>query len=220
MLSLIYKLIINILPLFFAIVLHEIAHGVAAYCLGDDTAKKAGRFKLHTHFDLLGSFLIPLGLYLLKSPFLIGFAKPVPLDAKKFKDPLQDMALVAIAGPLCNFILAFLTSLLLRNVANDLQNSTLLNLLLNFLIINLALFFFNIIPIPPLDGSRVLAALLPSAMVKKFYALEPFGIFIVFTLEVISLQVSNITGYNVGLFENFVKIPLLSMMDFLLYTRS
>ncbi|MDR1333732.1 MAG: site-2 protease family protein [Holosporaceae bacterium] len=213
--ALIDSLLLNILPLLVAVVLHEISHGAVAYALGDDTAKKAGRFQLHTHFDLFGSFLIPLGLHIMNSPFLIGYAKPVPVDARNFKHPIQDMALVAIAGPLCNLILAIVSALCLKNmhIIADGQNLTFIaNLLLNFLMINLVFFFFNLIPIPPLDGSRILAVFLPIKILHKFYALEPFGFFIIFGIEIIGGYASNLIGYNFGIFHNFVKPAVLTMM--------
>ncbi|MDR2158246.1 MAG: site-2 protease family protein [Holosporaceae bacterium] len=212
-------LLLNILPLFVAIVLHEISHGVVAYWLGDDTAQKAGRFKLFTHFDLFGSFLIPLGLYLMNSPFLAGYAKPVPINVKKFKDPMTDMALVALAGPLCNLILAFLTAFILKNIhmsAEIFQEDIIAKLTFNFLVVNLALFWFNLIPIPPLDGSRILATFLPVRAAMKFYALESFGIFIIIGIELICSPISQIVGHNVGLLENLVKTPLLFTIRFLL----
>jgi len=216
MISRAIEILLSVLPLFVAIVLHEISHGVAAYCLGDDTAKKAGRFKLHTHFDLYGSFLIPLGLYLANSPFMFGYAKPVPVDDRKFKDPLLDMAIVAIAGPLCNLILAVIFSriLLEMNISGS-HISEIAKIILKFIAINIGLFLFNLIPIPPLDGSRIIAALLPRNMAAKFYCLEQFGIFIILGIELICKQISSLTGYNVGL-VNMLEVPYRGMLNILL----
>jgi Zn-dependent protease len=208
-------ILLKIVPLFFAIVLHEISHGLAAYSLGDDTAKKAGRFKLHTHFDLWGSFVIPLTLYLVHSPFLIGYAKPVPIDPRKFKDPMLDMALVAMAGPLCNILLAAFGTLLLKDMTYGYSDFT-VHMCLNFVIVNLALFFFNLIPIPPLDGSRILAAVIPVSWVRGFYAAEPFGFLIIISLQMLSQQISKLTGYNVELFSIFIEKPIRAILQMLL----
>ena len=214
--------ILQVVPLVIAIVLHEISHGVAAYLLGDDTAKKAGRFKLYTHFDLFGSFLIPLGLYLLHSPFLIGYAKPVPVDPRNFKDPVTDMALVGIAGPLCNLLLAVVTAMCIRSDVNvvsfnaDYAHYMVLQFAINFIVINLGLFFFNLIPIPPLDGSRIVAAFLPLKWLIKFYKIEPFGFIIIISIELLSRQISNLTGMQIGLFDSLIKTPLLATLKFLL----
>jgi Zn-dependent protease len=208
-------IVLKIVPLFFAIVLHEISHGLAAYSLGDDTAKKAGRFKLYTHFDLWGSFLIPLSLYLMHAPFLIGYAKPVPVDPRKFKDPLVDMALVAIAGPLCNILLAAFGAVILKNMTYGYSEFT-IQLCLSFIVVNLALFFFNLIPIPPLDGSRILAAVIPKSYVGRFYSIEPFGFLIIISLQIASKQISELSGYNVELFYIFIEKPLRAILSMLL----
>lgn len=206
-------IIFKIFPLFLAIVFHEVSHGVAAYYLGDDTAKVAGRFKLHTHFDLWGSFLIPLGLYLAHAPFLIGYAKPVPVNPYKFKDPLVDMALVAIAGPLYNLIAGAVCAIALKNIGEGL----LFQFLLNFSIVNFALFFFNLIPIPPLDGSRIIAAIIPKKFVMKYYTLEPFGFILIIGLELLtSGPLSQIFGCNIGLFHTFVEKPIRGILTMLL----
>jgi Zn-dependent protease len=212
MIYLFNTIIIKIIPLFFAIVLHEISHGVVAYLLGDDTAKKAGRLKLHTHFDLFGSFIMPLCLYLVNSPFLIGYAKPIPIDPGKFKEPVTDMALVAIAGPVSSILMAIFAFFILKNVDSS---GILVQMCMSFLIINLALFFFNLIPIPPLDGSRILAALLSPRLLEKFYALEPFGFIIVIALETVSQAVSELIGYKVGLFYLMIEKPVRGMLDLL-----
>ncbi|MBR1734024.1 MAG: site-2 protease family protein [Alphaproteobacteria bacterium] len=145
------------------------------------------------------------------SPFLIGYAKPVPIDPRKFKDPLTDMALVAIAGPLFNILMAIICSYFIQRTDGYTQV-----FLFSFTIINLALFFFNLIPIPPLDGSRVLAACLPEKYVWKFYNLEPFGFFIIIGLELLSEPLSYLLGYKVGLFYTFVQLPARHLLETLL----
>lgn len=208
-------ILVKIVPLFFAIVFHEMSHAAVAYLFGDDTAKRAGRFKLYTHFDIYGSFLIPLFLFLVNSPFLIGYAKPVIIDPRKFKDPLRDMAIVAIAGPLSNLLMAFGTVFFVKEFYMYCPQIV-VQMLLGFIVINLGLMFFNLIPIPPLDGSRIIAAVLPTNMVAKFYALESFGFIIIIILEFVSNHVSKIIGTNVGMFHFFIEVPAKGMLKFLL----
>jgi Zn-dependent protease len=197
---------LKIVPFFFAIVLHEISHGLVALALGDDTAKKAGRFKLYTHFDMVGSLIIPGLMYLMSFPFLIGYAKPVPIDVRKFKDPLVDMAIVAIAGPLCNLLLAAAAALLLKNATVGIS-APFEELCINFVMSNLCLFFLNLIPIPPLDGSRIVAALIPQKFVDMYYSIEPFGFFIIIAIEMLSSQLSPLVGTNISLFHIAVEMP-------------
>lgn len=212
-----YKFVVNIVPLFFAIVLHELSHGIVARCLGDNTAEKENRLNLYNHFDFWGSFIIPVGLYLLKAPFLIGYAKPVPINPMNFKNPLNDMALVAVAGPLCNFILAFVGAQFLPSNLFYLPYLTMYQeILLNFVAINLGLFFFNLIPIPPLDGSRILAAFLPIKFVPTFYKYESFGIIIVIMLEVISRQIANLFGSDSSMFTALIGKPIITTLKILI----
>ena len=153
---------------------------------------------------------------MIHSPFLIGYAKPVPVDPRNFKHPLPDMALVAIAGPLCNLLLAAITAIVLKDAAAANVNHMFIKIGMNFIVINLALFFFNLIPIPPLDGSRILAAIMPIRFVSKFYALESWGFFIIIGIEAICRQISNMTGANVGIFDSLIKEPLLITLNFLM----
>ena len=208
-------ILFSIIPLLIAIILHEISHGLVAYSLGDSTAKDAGRFKLHTHFDLYGSFLIPLGLFLAKSHFLIGYAKPVPVDPRNFKDPITDMALVAIAGPICNILLALLSAFIMQKFIPT--SYFIQKFLVHFIVINLVLFFFNLIPIPPLDGSRILAAMLPVRYLDTFYSLENLGFFIIMGIEFVCQFVSRLIGTDIGIFSSFIKPAVYGSLKILLY---
>ena len=188
-LSVFQKIAIFTLPVLFAITVHEYAHGWAASRLGDNTARMAGRLTLNPikHIDLVGTIIIPIVLLLLGG-FLFGWAKPVPVDARNLRSPRGDMAWVAIAGPFSNLIMAFLWSLLLPlgkivfNISSD------VGLLMIYMaqagvLINLALMLLNLIPIPPLDGSRILSAFLPLRLSYQYNRLEQYGfIFLIILL--------------------------------------
>ncbi|GHU14693.1 site-2 protease family protein [Alphaproteobacteria bacterium] len=173
------SLILYVVPLLIAIVLHEISHAVAAYALGDNTARNEGRFNLHTHFDLFGSFLLPLMLYMSNLP-LFGYAKPVPVNSWNFEDPKADMALVALVGPLCNAVLASISAFLLQDSGACSQPA--IQFLVNFTAINITLCLFNLVPIPPLDGSRIVSLFLPYQTAMKYESIEPYGMIVIWAL--------------------------------------
>lgn len=183
-----------------AIILHELAHGYAALALGDTTAREAGRLSLNPirHVDRFGTIILPgflLVSQLLVPPhsvrFMFGWAKPVPIGAWKFRDPRRGMALVAIAGPLMNFFLAWIGALLLPlphaallSNADPLDQMLQLHPLLGsflfqFILFNLVLGLFNLVPIPPLDGGRIAVGLLPLPLARQWARLERAGILIV-----------------------------------------
>lgn len=170
--------ILGFLIIIYSVILHEIAHGWVAERLGDPTARRAGRLTLNPipHVDPLMTILVPALLFF-TTGFVIGAAKPVPVNALYFKDPKKDMALVAMAGALTNFALAGLGSLVFHAV-DPLGMSTLASTLIFMVTMNLALGVFNLVPIPPLDGSKVLAAVLPRNAAAALLALEPYGFII------------------------------------------
>lgn len=180
------------LPVLFAVVLHEVAHGWVADKLGDDTARWMGRLTLNPikHIDPVGTILIPVLLLVMQSPFLFGYAKPVPINWRKLKNPNRDMVLVALAGPLTNLALALVSAAVLA-IAAGMPESMLwftqpLALMCQAsIIINLVLFIFNLLPLPPLDGGRVAVGLLPGPMAYQLSKLERYGFIIIVVLLVL-----------------------------------
>jgi Zn-dependent protease len=172
---------------FLALTIHEVAHGWIALKLGDPTAKISGRLTLNPlkHIDPLGTIIIPVLLYLFHSPIIFGSAKPVPVNFSRLRNPKRDIVLVGLAGPVANLILAVLIGIIFR--LNLVKNSNLFSILQTIGLLNLALAVFNLIPIPPLDGSRVMLGLLPNRLAYRYAQLEPFGMYILIILLVFGL---------------------------------
>jgi Zn-dependent protease len=183
------NLALAVIPVVLAITLHEAAHGYAALALGDTTARDAGRLSLNPikHIDRVGTILLPgflLISQLLFPPhkifFMFGWAKPVPIGAWKFKNPRRGMALVASAGPLMNFFLAWLAALLMPTADDPSATQAILQqFLIYFMLANIVLGLFNLLPIPPLDGGRIAVGLLPLQLAQAWARLERAGILIV-----------------------------------------
>lgn len=178
--------IIFLIILIFSAIIHEISHGFVAERLGDPTARLAGRLTLNPrkHIDPMMSIALPLILLLSGSPIIIGAAKPVPVDPFNLRDGRKDLALVSLSGPLANVILAVLASFILKIIppSPDLILYTLYFILVTIAHLNLLLAIFNLIPIPPLDGSKIFSLLLPEKLANAFLSLGSIGIFIIFFL--------------------------------------
>jgi Zn-dependent protease len=183
------NLALAVIPVVLAITLHEAAHGYAALALGDTTARDAGRLSLNPlkHIDRVGTIILPgflLISQLLLPPhkifFMFGWAKPVPVGAWKFRDPRRGMAIVAIAGPLMNFFLAWLAALVIPMADDPSATQAIVQqFLIYFMLSNIVLGLFNLLPIPPLDGGRIAVGLLPLALARIWARLEKAGIVIV-----------------------------------------
>lgn len=181
------------LPVLLAVTLHEVAHGWAARYLGDTTAQMMGRLSLNPirHVDPVGTVLVPLVFLLLPGNFLFGWAKPVPVSYRNLRQPRRDMALVAAAGPLSNLLQALAWGVLLKAaVAQGAEEGFWMGVRLMAtagIVINLVLMALNLLPVPPLDGSRVVASLLPPTAAMQYARIEPYGLFIVVGLMVTGL---------------------------------
>lgn len=199
-------LIFSLAILLMSAVIHEVSHGYAAYLLGDPTAKNAGRLTLNPvkHLDFFGSIILPFLLVLTGSPFVFGWAKPVPYNPYNLKNQKWGSAIVGAAGPLSNIFMALVFGLILRfGVDSHFISSSFLDIIASIVFINLLLAVFNLVPVPPLDGSKLLFSVLPYNWRRAEYFLERYGIFFLlffifflwrFLLPIIALLFRLITG--------------------------
>ncbi len=175
--------IFSLVVLLFSVIIHELAHGYVAYSLGDPTAKYEGRLTLNPlkHLDPFGSVILPLLLFISGSPILVGWAKPVPINPYNFKDQKWGTLKVSIAGPITNILLAIFFGLLIRFIPSEIYNLFTRNgfNIIDFVVyINIILAIFNLVPIPPLDGSWILFKFIPQRFEKTKIFLNQYGLFI------------------------------------------
>ncbi|QIW10731.1 site-2 protease family protein [Francisella sp. LA112445] len=186
------------IPLIFAITMHEAAHGLIAKLRGDNTAYNLGRVTLNpvSHIDPIGTLLLP-GIMLLSSiaagfPFIFGWAKPVPVNYSNLKKPRLDMALVALAGPLANYIMAILWAVVAKYIT---LHPYVQGMAFYGIMINIVLMILNLIPIPPLDGSKIIIAFLSPSLAFKYNSIQRYGFFILLALIIIPFNGSNLLFY-------------------------
>ena len=205
----IYTISVWILPLVIAITFHEAAHGFVAHHFGDNTAWERGRVSFNPlkHIDPFGTLILPAVLLLSHSPFLFGYAKPVPVNFRALRNPRIDMVWVALAGPLTNIALALIAAAALHLLPYAPDNSAqwIFDNLKNALVINVVLAVFNMMPIPPLDGGRVAVGLLPDFLARPLARLEPFGMLILIGLLILLPLIGRQAGLNLDVISTILR---------------
>lgn len=205
------------LPILFAITLHEASHAYAAKYFGDSTAYMQGRMSLNPikHIDPVGTLLIPIVLYFAGSPFLFGYAKPVPVEFGNLRNPKKQMAWVALAGPAANLVMALMWMVLAVLLStSQTQEEFFMRMAQAGIVTNLVIFAFNLFPVPPLDGGRIMTSLLPHKYAYKFAQLEPYGFFIV--LALVFLKILNYWMIPVMAVANMALQVIISPLTFLM----
>jgi Zn-dependent protease len=204
-----YDISVWVLPLLIAITFHEAAHGFVAHRLGDNTAYELGRVSFNPlrHIDPFGTLVMPAILLLSHSPFLFGYAKPVPVNFRALRNPRIGMVLVALAGPATNILLALAAAAAFHALAFAPADATqwLADNLKNALVINVVLAVFNMLPIPPLDGGRVAVGLLPNVLAYPLSRLEPYGMLILIGILILLPLVGSQFGLNLDVISAILR---------------
>ena len=208
--DLLHIISIWLLPVLVAITFHEAAHGYVARFLGDETASRLGRVSLNPirHIDPFGTIILPALLLLARSPFLFGYAKPVPVNFRALRNPRSGMVLVAAAGPAMNLALAIIAALSFHLVVYlpvTVAQWVALNLK-NALILNVLLAVFNLFPLPPLDGGRIAVGLLPNVLARQLARLEPYGMAILIALLILLPLLGSLLHLDLSFVSHFILV--------------